>query len=307
VDSWIARVARRRPFRGVMQKVMVALFPKWKGVFQFPPGHFYSPLIDPGSVEQCRDEPAALWAGIDLHEDAQRQLLVEFLAEVAPQINPQPSPTLRYYSENVYFYFYDAFIADCMVRKFRPGNVIEIGSGFSSAQLLDACERYALPTNFTFVEPNPERLEKLVRPGDWNRSRLVKAEVQSVSSEIFEKLEPGDILFIDSSHVLKAGSDLAHILCRILPVVRSGVLLHFHDIFYPEAYPLEWLKDGRAWNESLVVRLLLQNARDYKIVMFNSYLTKKHAAMLREWNASFDAGYPASLWLMKCNNDVRAR
>jgi predicted O-methyltransferase YrrM len=307
VDKWLAKLARQRPFRGAVHSVIGTLFPKWKGLFQFPPGHFYSPLIDIAEIdrhqEELGDASATLWGGIDLQADAQRNLLVEFLEQVPPRLAAKPSESARYYSENVYFYFFDAFIAECMVRKFRPGNIIEIGSGFSSAQLLDVCERYELRTKFTFVEPNPERLEKLIRPEDWNRSRLIKDQVQRVSSEIFEKLESGDILFIDSSHVLKAGSDLAHILFRILPAIKPGVLVHFHDIFYPEAYPLEWLKGGRAWNESLVIRLLLQNARDYKTVMFNSYLAKRHHSMLRDWNATFNVGYPASLWLVKWNNN----
>jgi len=76
------------------------------------------------------------------------------------------------------------------------------------------------------------------------RERLLVQPVQEVSLSVFDQLDAQDILFIDSSHVAKIGSDLAIIFLRILPRLRRGVLVHFHDIFYPFSYPVSWIRDG---------------------------------------------------------------
>jgi hypothetical protein len=287
------------------------MFPRWSGVFEFAPGHFYSPLIDLDSLENQKDrfDDSGLkwWGGIDLRSDAQFALMSRILTEVPVDIVPDPSPLARYYSNNVYFYFLDAFFAEGMLRRLRPRRVVEIGSGFSSALMLDACERAELRTRFTFIEPNPDRLLSLLRPADWARCKLIKRPIQDVSIDEFLELGEGDILFVDSSHVLKAGSDLVDILFRILPALEAGVVIHFHDIFFPEAYPIEWLKNGRSWNESLVVRALLQNESLYQVTLFSAFVVRLYATVLQKWREDFSQGYPASLWLTKKRQNDGAR
>lgn len=299
----LTKILRLRSMVARLRSALADIFPAWRGALRFPPGHSYSPLLDCGHVsrrsEEFLDRQGQLWQGIDLRPEAQLSLLTEFLETVELQLMPHPSSISRYHSDNVYFHFFDAFVVEAMVHKFAPRKIVEVGSGFSSAQLLDACERRQLSTRFTFVDPDPERLLSLLRPDDLKRCDLISAPVQSVSSDVFTALAADDLLFIDSSHVLKVGSDVSDILFRILPSLKPGVIIHFHDIFYPEAYPLEWLRDGRAWNESLAVRLLLQNREGYEIMLFNSYIVKQHAGLLCRWSDRYAAGYPASLWLRK--------
>jgi hypothetical protein len=119
--------------------------------------------------------------------------------------------------------------------------------------------------------------------------RSIKARVQDVPLTVFDQLEQGDILFIDSTHILKTGSDLHYELFHILPRLRPGVFIHFHDVFYPFEYPPEWvIEQNRSWNEAYALRALLHETKRYKIEFWNNYLSKIGIA---------DFGNGASLWL----------
>ncbi len=116
---------------------------------------------------------------------------------------------------------------------------------------------------------------------------------------MFKKLEENDILFIDSSHVAKVGSDVMYEYFDILPVLKSGVIIHVHDMFYPFEYPEEWIKQGRAYNELYIVRALLMDSKKYKIIFFNDMMVKKYYEKYQE---SWMGNYPifgGSLWLQK--------
>jgi Methyltransferase domain len=158
-----------------------------------------------------------------------------------------------------------------MLRYLQPQKIVEIGSGYSSAVVLDTNELFLdHRIDCTFIEPYPDRLRSLLRSGD--RIRLIESRVQGVDFGVLTALEPGDVLFIDSSHVSKAGSDVNHIIFNILPRIRSGVYIHFHDIFYPFEYPADWISIGIAWNELYLLRGFLQNNHDYEIQFFSSFL-----------------------------------
>ena len=131
-----------------------------------------------------------------------------------------------------------------------------MGSGFSSAVMLDTMDKARLSAAVTFIEPYPDRLYSLFLPNDRSVSTVIARPVQEVPLSIFDQLEAQDLLFIDSSHVAKIGSDVTLILLRILPRLKRGVLVHFHDIFYPCSYPAVWIREGRAWNESSVPKSL---------------------------------------------------
>jgi hypothetical protein len=124
--------------------------------------------------------------------------------------------------------------------------MVEIGSGYSSAVMLDTAEHFpGFASRFTFIEPDPHRLLSLLKPEDSKQVALLAKAIQEVDGSILTSLEAGDLLFIDSSHVLKYGSDLHRILFEVLPVLPVGVHVHFPDVFYPFEYPTEWLRDGR--------------------------------------------------------------
>src|SRR5262249_4955967 len=158
-------------------------------------------------------------------------------------------------------------------REFRPARVIEIGSGFSSAIMLDTCEQFLQGhTRFTFFDPYPERLQQLLSTEDSRTCEVVAKRVQDINVELFSELGDNDMLFVDSSHVSKYASDVNHILFEILPVLRPGVFVHFHDVFFPFEYPQHWIPQGRCWNEAYLLRAFLQYNKTFKIKLFLSYL-----------------------------------
>lgn len=200
-----------------------------------PPGHFHSPIPNCKEVSAKSavifDRTAARCAGIDLREEKQLELL-ELLSgyyEDFPFTTTR-SEELRYYYPNQIFSLADALIVYAMLRHFEPRNVIEVGSGFSSAAMLDVNDAFLdRSVGFTFIEPDPDRLLGLLTREDQRRHTIRAQQVQEIALEVFEALDAGDLLFIDSSHVAKAGSDLCYIVFEILPRLRPGVIVHFHD------------------------------------------------------------------------------
>ena len=157
-----------------------------------------------------------------------------------------------------------------MLRFHRPNKIIEIGCGYSSACTLDTVDRYLNgDCQLTFIEPFPQRLLDLI--GDAaKRVRILDHPVQDTPLGIFEELSSGDILFIDSTHVLRPGSDVCFELFQVLPRLARGVLVHFHDMFWPFEYPRSWIvQENRSWNE-LYVRAFLMYNKAWEIVMGTS-------------------------------------
>ena len=171
-----------------------------------------------------------------------------------------------------------------MVRHFQPRKIIEVGSGFSSALILDTLQvlERQKETELTFIEPDPSRLFSLVSTSDRSTFCLRQSRVQDVKREVFQELGERDLLFIDSSHVMKCGSDLQYLLFEIIPLLRPGVMVHFHDIFYPFEYPEDWLLEGKGWNEVYVLRAFLAYNVEWEIVLFAPYVGVCFADFLAE-------------------------
>ncbi|MER3428825.1 MAG: hypothetical protein C4334_12160 [Pyrinomonas sp.] len=253
-----------------------------------PPGHFYSPIP---SIEEIRSHESVIFAtdsrelgGIDLNESGQLALLKELTRYYGEQPFPvERSEGRRYFFENGAFSYFDAIVLYCMIRCLRPKKIIEIGSGYSSCVFLDVNELFfGNAISCTFIEPHPQLLYSLMREEDKNGVSVIARKLQDVDLRLFSALEANDILFVDSSHVAKTGSDVNRIFFEVLPVVREGVYVHFHDVFYPFEYPKEWVYQGRAWNEAYILRAFLQYNERFKIVFFNSFLESFHREILAE-------------------------
>ncbi|WP_066388523.1 class I SAM-dependent methyltransferase [Helicobacter himalayensis] len=124
----------------------------------------------------------------------------------------------------------------------------------------------------THIEPYPSRLLSLLRPHERKNITLYAKGLQEIPLSLFESLESGDVLFVDSSHVCKANSDVNLLFFEILPRLQNGVYIHFHDIIYPFDYPKEWLLERRGWNEAYMLRTFLEFNPNFKIVFFSSML-----------------------------------
>ena len=267
------------------------------------PGHFYSPVP---SLAQFRRMEHRLYQsprtlpGIDLNEAGQ----LEAISKVATYYAEQPFPQhkdekCRFFFENPNFSYGEAIVYYGLLRHLRPQRVIEVGSGYSTAVLLDTLDISGIRADCTCIEPFPELLLSLIRPEDKRRLHIASTELQEVDLGIFDALGSGDILFIDSTHVSKVGSDVNIILFEILPRLASGVYVHFHDIFYPFEYPREWVLEGRCWNEIYLLRAFLAYNASFRVEVFSSFLAQHHHDVLSS-SLPLVAWRPgSSLWLRK--------
>jgi hypothetical protein len=271
----------------------------------WPDGHFYSPIPDPEEVERRKEqlfgEPPPALPGIELREAEQLNLLRKLgkLAEEQPWAE-EAITGLLYRFENPNFQQGEAITLFAMLRQLRPRRIIEVGSGWSSCAILDTNELFLdRQAECVFVEPYPELLLELVK----NRKLDIRAtSVQEIEHELFTELAENDLLFIDSSHVVKVGSDVNYLILEILPRLRPGVTVHFHDIFYPFEYPQEWIIQGRYWNEAYLLRSFLISNANYRIELFLSYLAKWHRAELLAAFPPAARSLGSSLWL-RCVSD----
>ncbi|MEP2770524.1 MAG: class I SAM-dependent methyltransferase [Fulvivirga sp.] len=266
---------------------------------QYRNGHYYSPIPLIEEIEK-RDEqiftmPKTI-PGIDLCDEEQVILLKEFETQPSWKIAAESTSENFYYSKNGFFNSADAYFLAAMIINKKPRKIIEIGSGFSSALMMDVKNKYFNKSlELTFIEPYPERLYGLIAKKELN---IYEQFIQDIDIDMFEALEANDILFIDSSHISKVGSDVNHIIFNILPRLKKGVIVHFHDITYPFEYPKNWIYDGIFWNEAYILKSFLMYNQNFKVKLFNSYLYHFH----NDW---FNANIPkyniegGSIWLEK--------
>jgi hypothetical protein len=186
-----------------------------------------------------------------------------------------------------------------MINYFKPTRIIEIGSGFSSAVMLDTNQLFFNnQIDLTFIDPYPERLYSLMIEYDKKQTTVIETDVQLIPVDVFRKLKAGDILFVDSTHVTKTGSDVNYILFEILPILESGVLIHFHDVFYPFEYPKEWVYKGFNWNEDYILKAFLMYNDKFEIILFSEYLHKHHKDSFKDLPLSYK-NTGGNLWIQK--------
>ena len=282
-------------------KIVIGKYKTW-----VPPGHYYSPIP---SLEEIKEKDNEIFEniprellGIDLNESLQLELFYQFKKyyDEIPFDSHQKN-NLRYFFENPAYSYSDAIFLYCMIRHSQPKKIIEVGSGYSSCVTLDVNELYFdQKISCTFIEPYPDLLLSLIKDSDQEKVEIIASKLQDVELEKFAELQAGDILFIDSTHVSKVNSDVNYILFKILPYINSGVYIHFHDIFYPFEYPKHWVYEGRAWNEDYILRAFLSYNRDFKIVLFNTYLEHFYKDMFVADMPLCMKNLGGSLWIQKC-------
>jgi Methyltransferase domain len=263
------------------------------------PGHYYSPV--PTLEDACAAARSASGSlpGIDLNRDGQLALAAELGTLAVDQpFTDNARDGLRYRLQNDFYAFDDGLVLHTMLRRFRPERVVEIGSGWSSACMLDTDELFlGGSTQFTFVDPEPERLDSLLTGTEVPpRVRVVRRRLQDVDDDVFDELSNGDFLIIDSSHVVKAGSDVLQLCLDVIPSLPPGVLVHIHDIGWPFEYPPQWAEERRWWTEAYLLRALLVDNARLRIRWFHSYLVHTAGAELRSSIPGI-VGNGMSLWL----------
>lgn len=251
-----------------------------------PPGHYHSPLQ--GAADRRKSAERIRARGVirdlpDLDMRAEQQLALLRRLGLHASSFPwartlDPASGLRYSYGNEWYHHGDGGVYAAMLMEFRPSTVIEVGSGYSSALLLDVNDRFlGGRTSISFIEPYPDRLSTLATPQDLN-GRLETTTLQQVSLDRFRALRANDVLFIDSTHVSRPDSDVNYLFFDVLPVLEPGVLVHLHDIHWPFEYPAEWVEAAWTWTETYVARAFLAYNDAFEVVFMNSYMREVHPA-----------------------------
>lgn len=308
--------------RAAMDKLKRLYFRAYKtgarmGVLVLPV-HYYCSEPDIIELEHTID----LWAkpsqlpGIEVDLDAQfdrlRKVCLPFREEYGNNEHYLRAAAEQY---GPGFGFIEAQLLHAVVRHYQPGRIVEVGSGISTYCFQQAVKATGdaggRVSEIVCVEPHPSGpLRKVAEAGG---VRLIKEPVQRVSFEVFEELSTDDILFIDSSHVAKAGSDVDHIILEILPRLGPGVLVHFHDIYFPYTYQRDLLETFLHSNETALLRALLTQNGRFKILfclshlhyerpedlksLFPLYRPQAGWNGLRPHNADPARHFPSSIWL----------
>jgi hypothetical protein len=267
-----------------------------------PPGHFYSPVLSDHEIERwARTRGSTPMLGLSVDVAAQELLLhklVRFYHDLP--FTEERADGLRYYYLNQFYTFADAIFLSLLIRYLRPRRIVEVGSGFSSAVILDTidCSVPERPS-VIFIDPEPERLRHLLRPDDHRHCKIVDRIVQEVDLALFCELTANDILFIDSSHVCKAGSDVNWLLFEVLPRLQSGVWVHVHDIAADFDYSDEAVRSGVGWNEAYLLRAFLLFNEGFEVVLHVPELVGRY----QDW---FAANMPkclkskgSSIWIRR--------
>jgi len=293
-------------FKRLLQRLLPATEPSSYDELFVPPGHFYSPVVDREEAQRHLDrlstqpDPLQL-PGIDPNLAAMRALWAQLLPYLTSNpFSAQPGAHCRYGFDNPAYAWADGSVLHAMLRHYRPRRYLEVGCGWSSACAIDTIEQ-ALDGHceVTLIDPHFDLAARLI--GQPRTPPTVhRARVQDVPLETFDALQANDILFIDSTHVLRTGNDLCFELFEVLPRLASGVIVHFHDIFWPFEYGREWVIDERrSWNELYALRAYLMNNGDWNILFFNDYFRRHEHALIQAQYPTFLRNTGGSLWLQR--------
>jgi predicted O-methyltransferase YrrM len=272
--------------------------------------NFYSPI--PYLKELNED----LWSrhseliGINSNEKNQLELLSSFASTYRDEYEQFPLEKTailhEYYVNNGMFESVDGEFLYCMIRRFKPRRLIEIGSGFSTRLIVQSIlknkevnDQYEC--RVTTIDPFPSGIVRKSCP-HFSSLQLIYKKVQDVPLSEFSKLSENDILFIDSSHVLKTGSDVAYEYLEILPRLNKGVLIHVHDIFLPADYPKAWLFDSNLFfNEQYLLQALLAFNNNFEVLWAGSYIHLNYPDALEKAFNSYTRAerWPGSFWIRK--------
>lgn len=285
---------------------MLALLNPDRPIRYVPPGHHYSPITPKDEVErhfrllEARPVPESL-PGIVIDQPAMVALWREFLPLLAEiPFRAEPRSAIRYALDNPAYAWGDGQVLYSMIRRFRPRRIVEVGSGWSTICTLDTVALFLDgECTITLIEPYPKLVRDLIGLTG-PVPAIIDRPVQDVPLSVFEQLGSGDILFIDSTHVVRTGGDVCWELFEILPRLKPGVFVHFHDIFWPFEYPRAWAADeNRSWNEIYALRAYLTGNHAWRIVMFNDYLSKLQRPLIESTYPAFLRNPGGALWLRK--------
>ncbi len=254
---------------------------------QVVPDHFYYPVPSREDLTAdffCRTSNCS---GIDWNIEEQRRHLNEVFIKYIYEMDSQPA--LKMISP------VDALVYFAMIRHYRPNKIIEIGSGESTRIAASACIKNkgeGHMGDLICIEPYPN--DDLIK-GFEGLTGLIKKKVQEVELKEFQDC---DMLFIDSSHVVKMGNDVVWEILEIIPVLKKGSLIHWHDIFMPNEYPEYWVKERLFWSEQYMVQAFFMFNGEFEIIWATHFMQLlNHEGIKKIFKCYAESTYPlSSFW-----------
>ncbi len=293
---WLKLVLKLTEPKTISDKIFMKL-----GVLPVP-DNYYSPLINPlkylkNSLSKERNLP-----GINLNIDSQLEVLKKFnYKEELSKFPLEKTDDFSFYYENKFYEFVDAEYLYCMIRYFKPKRIIEIGGGYSTLMIKNAViqnknEDSRYECHHICIEPYENK---------WLNSigtDLIRKKVEDVDFSYFKELEANDVVFIDSSHIIRPQGDLLFEILEILPVLNKGVVVHFHDIYTPGDYPDYLLNKHILWNEQYILEAFLSLNKEYEIIASLNYLYKNYKNEIFDRmpiKPRTDSWVPGAFWLIR--------
>jgi hypothetical protein len=260
---------------------------------------YYSPIPDLSTL------PEGIWAeadpmhGIHMDLDAQLQRLDERLAGPIAEFASGAAPSLAYEDINASYPLPDARLLYAMVRDLRPATIVELGSGQTSRVIAQACAANGaegVESRFEAYDPFPTAVDESLA----GLAALHRTPAQEVSEQTFRKLQSGDILFVDTTHTVKIGSDVNRIVLRILPLLAPGVVVHFHDICLPYEYP-RYLYEQYAlyWAEQYLLQAFLSMNPSFEVLYATDALCRDRRAGVAKLGLAEAGESGSSFWIKR--------
>jgi len=273
--------------------------------------HYYLPIPDEADLSDTFWERRSALVGLEMNDEYALDLLqsvfplyLDEFRESFPVHRPSRNDS-NFYLINGNFMAIDAHVYYIFIRYFKPKRIIEIGAGNSTVVASVACRRNIKESgegpNLTAIEPYPR---SILKDGIPELSQLIEAKVQDVDIELFTSLKSGDILFIDSSHVLREGGDVQLEYCEILPLLAPGVLVHIHDISLPKHYPRVYFENQLYFNEQYLLQAFLCFNSRFDVIWPGNYMIVKYPDRVinlfpeyHEMRKSYPMSEPSSFWI----------
>lgn len=267
--------------------------------------YFYQPLPSLQEISLYQDRPRPL-ESLNLDLEKQSTFVNALLVKYGEECRiGGPITACGYREERSGLVSGDAETLYCMVRDAKPATVIEVGAGGSTQIIGAAMKRNATESGrrsrLISIDPFPPHYLENAQAdvGDLVEFELLRQPVQEIAVDTFAALEASDLLFVDSSHVFKQGSDVEFEFLKVYPRLNQGVIVHIHDIFLPFDYPAEWnIKDCWYWNEQYFLETFLQCNSKYEILASLSLVANARRGVFARHIQGFSSdARPASFWM----------
>ncbi len=292
--------------RGRLQKMLGRLL-AW---ISFPFGYdvirrdYYSPIPDLRQMPESAWSEASSLGGLKLDLDEQTTFVEDELAPFVAEFDPpleSSNDSSRFFLSNGTYGSVDAETLYAMIRYLKPKRIIELGSGRSTQVISEARNQNAsdgVQSDFSVYDPFPTPLTQKISIDSFQLNAVSATEVPL---EKFTELASGDVLFVDTTHTVKMGSEVNYVIFEALPMLAPGVVVHFHDIFIPWPYPRKWLTQShRFWGEQYLLQAFLQFNSDFEPLLATQALSRERAEKLRDVIPSFDSDVsPGAFWIRR--------